>query len=127
LGILVAQLEWLHRLSEQGRDVFLDQQVVVAGGALSAVDIFALRGKTDSDADSGWSLAPVPPPGEGIDTASLHAVPIRRLVAERPGLLPILTLPEGYLVRLKGNDVVEVTAPDGRVVWQSPAKSDASG
>jgi len=124
LGVLVAQVEWLRRLQEQGSDVAFDQQIVVAGDALTASDIFALREEPKSDLDSGWSVAPVPADSRDIDMSALCAVPVARLVEARPGLLPILTLPAGYLVRLRQNDVIEIEAPDGRAGWQAPRSSD---
>ena len=120
LGVLVAQVDWLRRLHQQGSDVAFDQQIVVAGDALTAANIFAMREESKSDVDSGWSVAPVPAAGGDIDMSGLHAVPVHRLVEARPGLLPILTLPAGYLVRLWQNDVIEIEAPDGGSGWQAP-------
>ncbi|MBC8737656.1 hypothetical protein F6X40_12690 [Paraburkholderia sp. UCT31] len=117
LRVLVEQSAWLHQLGEAGSDVFFDQQIVVAGDALHATNIFALRGEVQKQGDSGWSVAPVPSGGQAIDMHNLRALPVHRLLDARPGLLAVLTLPAGYLVRLKANRVVEVNAPDGRVVW----------
>ena len=117
LGVLTEQVKWLRQLGMQGTDAYFDQNIVATEDALSAADIFALRGEPESEADSGWSVAPVPAAGGEIDTSALRAVPIGDLVAARPGLLPIMTLPVGFLVRLNGNRVVEVTSPGGVVVW----------
>jgi hypothetical protein len=62
----------------------------------------------------------VPPPGEPIDRSGQRAMPVHRLVVLRPGLLPILALPPGYLATLAGEEVLEVDAPDGRTVWRAP-------
>ncbi len=123
LGVLAAQVQWLHRLREQGSDVRFDQQIVLADDALTSADIFAVREEAKSAVDSGWSIAPVPAAGGEIDMSGLQAVPIHRLVKARPGLLPILTLPAGYLVRLRENEVIEIEAPDGRVAWQATRSS----
>jgi hypothetical protein len=119
LGVIAAQLVWLDRLGEIGRDVTYDQVLVVTRDALMARDVFALRGEAAAAEDSGWSVAPVPRPGEPIDRSGQQALPVHRLVALRPGLLPVLALPVGYLVTLAGEEVVEVDAPDGRTVWRA--------
>jgi hypothetical protein len=117
INVLVSQIEMLHRAGERGEDVFFDQQILLAPGALTAPEIFALRGERTSEADSGWSIAPVPAPGHQIDTSNLTAQPIYRLVGSHPGLLSIMTLPQGYLVRLRRGEVVEIDDPDGRTRW----------
>jgi hypothetical protein len=55
----------------------------------------------------------------------LSTLPIYRLVGTHSGLLSVLTLPEGYLVRLRQDEVVEITAADGVVRWQSAQYSPA--
>ena len=120
LRVLVSQVRWLRQLKEQGSDVFFHQQILVTQDALAAGQIFALRGEQTSEDDSGWSVAPVPAPGESIDTRHLSALPIYSLVGSHPGLLSILTLPAGYLVRLDDGQVAEITSPDGRIGWQLP-------
>jgi hypothetical protein len=115
IAIIDSQLKWLRLLGEDGLDASFDQRVVLAKAALAAPNIFALRSEPNGEIDSGWSVAPVPRPGEQIDMSGLETTPIHRLLAARPGLLAVLALPVGYLVTLSGNDVVEVTAPDGAV------------
>jgi hypothetical protein len=119
LGVLVEQLQWLRRVGEHGADAFFDQNLVFTRDAAAADDLFALRGQAQSRADSGWSVAPVPQRGARIDTSDLSAVPVYALVDGRFGLLSILTLPVGYLVRLKQDEVMDITDPDGMVRWQS--------
>ena len=58
-----------------------------------------------------------PPVGGAVEMSGLHAMSIGSLVATRSALLAVITLPPGYLVRLTGNRVSEVTAPSGEVVW----------
>jgi hypothetical protein len=118
LGVIAAQLAWLDRLGEKGRDVTYDQVLVVTRDALVAHDLFALRGEAAAKEDSGWSVAPVPRTGEPIDRSGQQVLPVHRLVTLRPGLLPVLALPVGYLVTLRGDEVLEVDAPDGRTVWR---------
>jgi hypothetical protein len=117
LGVLTEQVAWLKRLGIAGRDAAFDQSLVVAGDALSAQDVFALRQEPEAEHDSGWSVAPVPPAGGAVEMSGLHAMSIGSLVATRSALLAVITLPPGYLVRLTGNRVSEVTAPSGEVVW----------
>jgi hypothetical protein len=117
LAVLVAQVHWLRRLGVQGEDVVFDQQVVLAEGALDASEIFALRGSPTSEADTGWSVASVPAEDEAVGQRGLTALPVHRLVDAAPDLLPILTLPEGYLVTLHEGEVVEITDPQGEVRW----------
>ena len=118
INVLVSQVEWLRRVGVRGADVFFDQQILLAPGALAAPEIFALRGEQTSEADTGWSVAPVPAPGRQIDTSNLSALPVYRLVGSHPGLLSILTLPEGFLVRLHHDAVVEIDGPDGGTRWR---------
>lgn len=119
LAVLAAQLQWLRRVKEQGSDIRFDQHIVFTQAAFEADDLFALRNDPDSEADSGWSVAPVPNAGEEIDMSQLSAIPIYRLVDSDPELLSVLTLPPGYLVRLQQRHVVEITDPEGVVRWQS--------
>jgi hypothetical protein len=119
IHVLVSQIEWLRRVGERAEDVYFDQQLVFAPNALTAPQIFALRGERSSDSDSGWSLAPVPAPGRQIDTGHLSAMPIYGLVASHPGLLSILTLPQGFLVRLEAGQVVEIDGADGASRWRA--------
>ncbi len=120
LRVLVDQLRWLRRVGEQGTDIFFDQNVIVTHEAAASSDLFALRGESTSPTDSGWSVAPVPQPGGMIETSRLSAVPICSLVDARFGLLSVLALPKGYLVRLQDDKVVEITDPGGKVRWPSP-------
>ena len=117
LSVLAEQVRWLHRMDEKGKDVVFDQKIVHTLDGLEAEDIFALRGESTTESDSGWSVARVPRGGEGIDMSNLSGLPIYRLLGTRVGLLAILTLPEGYLVRLQGNEVTEITDAEGRVRW----------
>jgi hypothetical protein len=119
INVLLSQLEILHRVGDRGEDVFFDQQILLAPGALIAQEIFALRGERTSESDSGWSVAPVPAPGQQIDTSKLTALPVYRLVGPHPGLLSILTLRQGYLARLRRGKVVEIDGPDGRTRWRA--------
>jgi hypothetical protein len=114
IAVIAAQLQCLRRVCEKGIDAYFDQRIAVARGALDATNIFALRGEPGG-IDSGWSIAPVPPPGGRIDMTGLETIPIHRLVVMRPGLLAILALPIGYLVTVSGSHVAEITAPDGRI------------
>jgi hypothetical protein len=119
LSIIAGQVRWLGRTGERGADVFFDQQAVFAADAWSAPEIFALRTASVSEEDSGWSIAPVPAEGEEIDKSRLSAIPIYRLVEDHPGLVSIMAFPEGYLVRLRGDEVVEISDPTGRVCWEA--------
>ena len=119
IDVLLSQVRMLSLAGERGEDVFFDQQILLAPGALKAEETFALRGERTSEADSGWSVAPVPAPGQGIDTRNLTALPIYRLVESHRGLLSVLTLPQGCLVRLGAGGVVEIDGPDGRTRWRA--------
>jgi hypothetical protein len=118
--VLVEQLQWLRRTEQQGEDISFEQQIVFTHDAFAATEVFALRGQAGSETDSGWSVAPVPAEGGEIDMSHLSAQPVYRLIETHPGLLSILTLPTGALVRLKHDQVVEITGADDRVRWQSP-------
>jgi hypothetical protein len=117
IEVLVSQIKLLRSVGARGEDVFFDQQILLAPGTLTAPEIFALRGEGTSESDSGWSVAPVPAPGEQIDTRHLTAVPVFRLVESHRGLLSVLTLPLGHLARLRGGNVAEVDDPDGHTRW----------
>jgi hypothetical protein len=81
LSVIAEQVKWLHRVQEKGTDVVFDQRLVHTGAALEADEIFALRGESASEIDSGWSVAPVPSAGKQIDTSNLSSVPIYRLLS----------------------------------------------
>jgi hypothetical protein len=118
-AITATQLQWLRRAGAQGQDVHFEQHVVFTHLAFDAPDIFALRNAPESDMDSGWSVAPVAEAGGDIDTSQLSTVPVYRLADSSPQLVSVLALPVGHLVTLHDGRVVEITDPDGFVVWQS--------
>lgn len=119
INAVVSQLKVLRLAGQRAEDVYFDQPILMAPDALTAKEIFALRGERTSEADSGWSIASVPAPGQGIDTSNLSALPIYRLAASHPGLLSVLTLPQGCLVRLHDGEVAEIDGPDGNTCWRA--------
>src|SRR6266545_4859691 len=72
LEVLAAQTSLLHRLDVDGQDVFFDQAVISAPGALAEPEVFLRRGDSLSAEDSGWLLATVADPealtrGQGLE------------------------------------------------------------
>lgn len=117
LNVLVEQVALLRAVGVEALDVAFDQQIVVAGDALKAPSVHALRTEPHSADDSGWFVAPVPPTGAQVDVGNLSVLRVHELVVRRPVLLTAMTFPVGYLVTAQGDRLIRVIDPDKRVLW----------
>ena len=106
LKILLEQTHLLHRLGVDGMDIFFDQAIIAAPGALAQPNIFLRRTSSISSEDSGWMLATLDDPEALTRDDGLESVLIASLLVHRPALLQSLTLPTGFIVLFSG-DVLE--------------------
>lgn len=85
--------------------------IVVARGSLDAQHIYLER-TTDAvdDGDSGWFVGFADQDDEP-NNADVEAIFVFQLLTLRPQLLPMLTLPAGYLVVFQGDSVVAIVPP----------------
>lgn len=108
LDVLAAQTGLLHRLDVDGEDVFFDQKLIAAPGALAQPEIFLRRGDTLSEEDSGWLLGTVEDPEALTRGEDLEGVWIASLAVRRRALLQALTLPEGFIVVFSGDSIEQI-------------------
>lgn len=120
LGTLAAQTRLLHELDVDGQDAYFDQAIVAAAGALAQPHIFLRRTAGRSEKDSGWLLAAVQDPEALAAGENLEAVLIANLVTRRPSLLPVLVLPQDFIVIFAGDEVETIYDAAGRVLRGTP-------
>lgn len=119
LSVLRDQVNWLRLLGVEGRDIRFDGPLVATPDALPARRLFALREQPATERDTGWCLAPVPAPGQRIDTRSLLSMRVYELLATRPEVLAVLGLPVGFLVEFDGGQVRQISNGEGRILYQA--------
>jgi len=114
LEVLGAQVRLLRHLDVDGEDVFFDQFVIAAPGALSQPKIFLRRESSISAEDSGWLLGSVEDPEALAGEADLERIAIASLVRRRPAVLQVLTLPPGFIAVFAGTVIEQVFDAAGR-------------
>jgi hypothetical protein len=107
LKTLAEQTRLLHKLGASGEDVFLEQRIVVAADALEQRRIFLRRDAGSAAENSGWLLGSVDDP-EALGRDDIEGVEIATLVARRPAVLQVLTLPAGFMALFAGNALEQV-------------------
>jgi hypothetical protein len=117
LEVLAAQTGLLHRLDVDSEDVFFDQKLVAAPGALAQPEIFLRRGDTLSEEDSGWLLGSVEDPEALTRGEGLESVLVASLVERRRALLQALTLPAGFIAIFSGDSIEQVLDAAGRELF----------
>ena len=117
LEVLAAQTALLHRLDVDGEDVFFDQKVIAAPGAVAQPEIFLRRGDSLSEDDSGWLLGTVEDPEALTRGHGLEGVSIASLVGRRRTLLQALTLPSGFIAVFSGDSIEQIFDAAGRERW----------
>lgn len=120
LKVLAEQTGLLRRLGVDGADVFFDQALVAARGALAQAEIFMRRTPSTSREDSGWLLATTDDPEALAREGGVEGVLVATLVARRPSLLQALTLPVGFLAIFSGEALEKVFDASGRVIFHAP-------
>ena len=113
LNTLAVQTQLLHRLKVDGEDVFFDQSIIAARGAVEQPNIFLRHGSSIAAEDSGWVLGTLDDPEALSRGEDLEAVSIASLVVHRPGLLQVLTLPSDFVVLFSGDLVEQIYDADG--------------
>jgi len=114
LDVLSLQIALLHRIGEKGTDVWLDQLLIAAPGALSATEVYVRRTPSSKPADSGWLLATLADPEALTRGDGLEAIAIATLVTRDRPLLQALTLPVGFTAIFDGACLTEVLDGAGR-------------
>lgn len=114
LNILAAQTSLLHGLGVDGEDAFFDQVIISAPGALAQPKIFLRRASRISAEDSGWLLGTLDDPEALTREDGLEAVLIANLVALRPALLQVITLPSGFIALFSGESLEKIFDSAGR-------------
>lgn len=134
LTIASAQGYVAGRVGVKPADCFFLDWVLVKKGSLAVPRIYMQREDPVAEGDSGWYVAPLPPPGAEppkedpkarLDPKNYERTPSHRLLTVRPGLLQALALPTGYFVVLDGEEIVGVVDPKGKDVWGRKGKAGA--
>ena len=89
-----------------------DEKVIIADLDSEPQSFYAERSSRCSAGDSGWYLGSIHPQ----EAPEHHAVRIADLLAMRPDLAEILTLPAGYLVLLAGADIEAIVNASDELV-----------
>ncbi|MGE0496095.1 MAG: hypothetical protein AB7S38_43220 [Vulcanimicrobiota bacterium] len=90
-------------------------RLLVAGASLQSPRLVMHRHSQARAGNSGWYFGPVE--AEAISNLEEFAKPMSgRLVKVRPALLAALTMPEGSLVLVEDDRLVEVRDPQGQVL-----------
>ncbi len=111
LTVLARQNLVHQRLGIERTPVRYDDKVVLRKGCLSLKRVYAQRQEPD-EGDSGWYVGPVDDPGGVPGREDLEARYVFQLLRERPALLDIVALPEGYLVVFDGEQIEAVLDAD---------------
>jgi len=114
LEVLSLQVALLHRIGEKGTDVWLDQLLIAAPGALTAPALYVRRAQSRTPEDSGWLLATLADPEALTRAEGLEAIAIATLVTRRRPVLQALTLPVGFTAIFEGDRLTEVLDGAGR-------------
>jgi hypothetical protein len=114
LDVIAAQATFVRHTGLAPVDVFFDQYLVVARGALAASAVQLYRDPAARADDSGWSVtAQGSPPAEDAADA-WDGARVFTLLRSRPSLLRVLALPPGCVVVLEGDRVTDVLDSGGR-------------
>ena len=105
LDVLERQARLINRLGVTPVDVGFEQYVVVRRGALNEEWVRMLRASPTSEDDSGWSIVQAYQARRSEREEDYIAVQVYRLIELRPVLLAALTLPLGYAVSVRGNQI----------------------
>jgi hypothetical protein len=114
LDVLAAQTSLLRGLDVDAEDVFFDQKLIAAPGALAASGVFLRRGDRLSEEDSGWLLGTLEDPEALTLGEGLEGVWVASLVERRPALLQALVLPAGFIAIFSGDSIDQILDAAGR-------------
>lgn len=120
LTVLARQNLIHQRLGIERTPVRYDDKVVFKKGCLADKRVYAQR-QEPGDGDSGWYLGPVEGRSEAPDASEMEARYVFQLLSERPCLLDIVALPEGYLVVFDGDTIEAILDPENDDVWAMTA------
>jgi cell wall assembly regulator SMI1 len=126
LEIDSAQRALFARLGVQEADRPNSQATVaVAAGCLGGERLFMTRPPVDHMFQfSGWYVGPDKndPPIHGVvDTTRLEYMQLCRLAQRRPALIPAIALPEGWVVEVRGEEVVDAWFEADPDAWREYA------
>lgn len=114
LDVLAAQTSLLRGLDVDAEDVFFDQKVIAAPGAIEASGVFLRRGDRLTEEDSGWLLGTLEDPEALTRGEGLEGLWVASLVERRPALLQALVLPAGFIAIFSGDSIDQILDAAGR-------------
>jgi len=115
------RLEGLITLQAQGATVNVDSRIVVGKGAFEAPRIYFEHVEPTGSNDTGWYVGPAADRG----IISVVAVRVADLLAVRPDLRHVLTLPQGSLVVVNGGGMEAVYDSQGEDHWAAATAAEA--
>lgn len=116
LTVMARQHRVVTRVGAVPVSVRFDDKVVLQRGCLAEPAVYAQR-QAPKPGDSGWFVGSRAGPDTTLGVDDLEALHVYELLTERPSLLDVLMLPEGYLVLFDGDRIEAVVDPDDHDVW----------
>lgn len=115
LVTLAEQTDVVRRVGAQPVKTRFDDQVLAVRGFEGHRELLLQRAEPQASV-SGWSITPLEmePPDDPAAWMSFVSCGLVRL---RPSILPVLTLPPGYLVVFDGDTIKGIADPDNNEVW----------
>ncbi len=115
LTVIAQQNDWLHRLGAEPTAVDYRDKIFVADGALKTDSVFLQRlPRGESEGDSGWAMKLLSDPKR--DT-TWEWVFVFALIRFRPWYLPFLTLPVGFIVVFRDDQLDAILDSDNKTVY----------
>lgn len=113
LRVLEEQARLLRTLGCSGEQTTCTDSVVVARDCLLEPRIYLERRAAVGRRDSGWYIGPV----ESSNGNELESVPAYRLLSLRPEVMPVLSLPRGYIATFDGERLEAILDDQDRRLW----------
>jgi hypothetical protein len=114
LALAAQQRDLLEQAGAQPSPPMFHQRVVLGKGVLSTQKLYLERSAPEVPEDSGWFI------GSGEEDSDndqdYEARYVFEVARERPGVIPLLALPDGYSALLVGDRIHWVVDPAERIV-----------
>jgi hypothetical protein len=116
LGVLLSQVQILHRVAAEGMDVVYWQAVLARRDAIATAEIYLKRTVPIRKHDSGWYIGDL----NAIEDATeeeTEAIEISQLLTSRPAVLQLLALPPGFIATMRDESILQIFDQNGVDRW----------
>lgn len=113
LTLAARQRDLLAEVGAQPSPAMFNHQVVLTKGCLAKERLYLERGAPQAKDDSGWFIGPG---DEGEAEENYESRRVYEIAKERPGVVPLLALPEGYSALVAGDQIQWVVDPAEKIV-----------